>query len=133
MFHYLNRYTFLFQKFLSRHFKEPKCEASPTMVRKTKAQKREEMNEIFENANYNLTMVSQDHTVPRNIRKVAQESVDAIAKMDMDGKNQDNSPAIAASTVISLLTDVTQDLNLPFHTRTKIFQILAMLEQIHDI
>ena len=68
------------------------------MVRKTKAQKREEMNEIFENANYNLTMVSQDHTVPRNIRKVAQESVDAIAKMDMDGKNQDNSPAIAAST-----------------------------------
>ena len=100
------------------------------MVRKTKAQKREEINEIFENANYLLTMVSQDHTVPRNIRKVAQESVDAIGKMDLDEKSQDNSPAIAASTVISLLTDVTQDLNLPFHTRTKIFQILAMLEGI---
>jgi hypothetical protein len=104
------------------------------MVRKTKAQKLEEINEIFENANFFLNQICQDHSVPRNIRKIAQESVDAINQMDTNNNNsQDNSPAIAASTVISLLTDVTQDLNLPFHTRTKIFQILAMLEQIHDI
>ena len=104
------------------------------MARKTKAQKLEEINEIFENANFFLNQICQDHSVPRNIRKIAQESVDAVNQMDKEGKDKDNSPEIAASTVISLLTDVTQDLNLPFHTRTKIFQILAMLESgISDI
>ena len=101
------------------------------MARKTKAQKFEEITSVFENANFLLNQICQDHSVPRNIRKIAQESVDAVNQMD--NKSDDNSPAIAASTVISLLTEVTQDLNLPFHTRTKIFQILAMLEQIHDI
>lgn len=98
------------------------------MARKTKAQRKEEVQELFEQVEFLLERITQDSGVPRNIRKIAQESADTINKLD----DQDNSPAICASSCVSLLEDIAQDLNCPLHTRTQIYQILSVLEQVRD-
>ena len=98
------------------------------MPRKSKAEKRKEVEEIFEQVDYLLNMINNDNTVPRNIRKMSQDSIDAISCLD----DEDNSPAICASNCVSMLEDIGQDLNCPIHTRTQIYQILALLEQVRD-
>ncbi len=102
------------------------------MPRKTKAQIKEEtkkeVEEILNQVKSLLFRIDGDLGVPRNIRKTAQESIDSIDSLD----DQENSPAIVASTSVSLLEDIIQDLNCPAHTRTAIYQILSLLEQVRD-
>ena len=102
------------------------------MPRKTKAQikeeRKKEVEEILDQVKNLLSRICGDLGVPRNIRKIAQESIDTIEKLD----DKENSPAIVASTSVSLLEDIIQDLNCPGHTRTAIYQILSLLEQIRD-
>lgn len=100
-----------------------------TMARKTKTQKQEENDELFEQVNFLLGMITEDNGVPRNIRKIAQESLDSITKID----EKNNTSVICASNCVSLLEDIAQDLNCPLHTRTQIYQILSLLEQVNDI
>ena len=88
-----------------------------------------DFDEIFENVKFLLNQISNDMGVPRNIRKIGQESIDTISNV---GDCEDNTPAVCASTCITLLEDVAQDLNCPLHTRTQIYQIMALLEQIRD-
>ena len=85
--------------------------------------------EIFGNVKFLLNQISNDMGVPRNIRKIGQESIDTLEAV---GDSEENSPAVCASTCITLLEDVAQDLNCPLHTRTQIYQIMAFLEQIRD-
>ena len=98
------------------------------MPKKSKAALKREVEEIFEQMKQLLAMIQNDNGVPRNIRKIAQEAIDSISNINDDT----NSPAVCASTCISALEDVSQDLNCPLHTRTQIYQILALLEQIRD-
>ncbi|MHA1674964.1 MAG: UPF0147 family protein [Promethearchaeota archaeon] len=98
------------------------------MPRKTKADKIEENSEIFEQVKFLLGMINEDNGVPRNIRKIAQESLDSINSIDAK-----NTAVIAASNCVSLLEDIAQDLNCPLHTRTQIYQILSQLEQVNDV
>lgn len=99
------------------------------MPRKSKADKIEENTELFDQVKFLLGMINEDTGVPRNIRKIAQESLDSIERID----EKDNSPVICASNCVSLLEDIAQDLNCPLHTRTQIYQILSLLEQVNDI
>ncbi len=89
----------------------------------------QDFEEIFENVKFLLNQISNDMGVPRNIRKIGQESIETL---DNVGDSEDDSPAVCASTCITLLEDVAQDLNCPLHTRTQIYQIMAFLEQIRD-
>ncbi|MHA1777063.1 MAG: hypothetical protein DRO88_09590 [Promethearchaeia archaeon] len=99
------------------------------MPRKTKSEKIAENEENFEQVKFLLNMINEDNGVPRNIRKIAQESLDLIVNID----NKKNTPIVCASNCISLLEDIAQDLNCPLHSRTQIYQILSLLEQIHDV
>ncbi|MHA1584013.1 MAG: UPF0147 family protein [Promethearchaeota archaeon] len=99
------------------------------MPRRTKAQKKQEVDELFEQVIYLMNNIGNDNGVPRNIRKIAQDSIDIISGAD---ESDDNSPAVVASTCVSSLEDVSQDLNCPLHTRTQIYQILSLLEQVRD-
>lgn len=90
----------------------------------------QDFDEIFENVKFLLNQISNDMGVPRNIRKIGQESIETLDSVDYD--SEDHSPAVCASTCITLLEDVAQDLNCPLHTRTQIYQIMAFLEQIRD-
>ena len=94
-----------------------------------------DFNEIFENVKFLLNQISNDMGVPRNIRKIGQESINTIESVntiDPTDASIERTPAVCASTCITLLEDVAQDLNCPLHTRTQIYQIMAFLEQIRD-
>jgi hypothetical protein len=94
------------------------------LPRKTKAQRQEELQQIFDEADYILNSISADTSVPRNIRKITTQAIEEL--------KLENTPAVNASNGISLLDDLSQDPNCPLHTRTQIYQILSLLEQIRD-
>lgn len=95
------------------------------LPRKTKAQRQEELQQIFDEADYILNSISADASVPRNIRKITTQAIEEL-------KADSTTPAVNASNGISLLDDLSQDPNCPLHTRTQIYQILSLLEQIRD-
>ncbi len=60
-----------------------------------------------------LTMISEDTSVPRNIRRAASESIAALTDSRVEGM------AVRASNAISILDEISQDPNCPLHARTK--------------
>jgi uncharacterized protein (UPF0147 family) len=73
-----------------------------------------------------LTSISEDTSVPRNIRRAANE---AIASMEDDTIE---SLAIRASNGISVLDEISQDPNCPLYARTRIWNAVSVLETIKD-
>ena len=81
--------------------------------------------EAFDRVNRILQHIMEDTSVPRNIRRAAEESKDILAK-------DDEEPTIRASTVISILDEISNDPNIPIHARTLIWNVLSELESIRD-
>ncbi|MGD8505938.1 MAG: UPF0147 family protein [Candidatus Bathyarchaeota archaeon] len=92
------------------------------MVRKKKLQ---EYEERVKQAIAVLGMVSEDTTTPRNIRRAAKESIDALELTEY-------TPAVRASNAISVLDDILQDPNMPPYTRVKLWNVMSLLEAIKD-
>ena len=72
-----------------------------------------------------LKQISEDSSVPRNIRRAANEAILVLEK-DAD------SPAVRSQNAISLLDEPSQDPNCPNHARTKIWHVSSLLEPIRD-
>ena len=72
-----------------------------------------------------LETISGDLTTPRNIRRAAKQSIDALLDETL-------SPAVRAANAISILDEISQDPNMPVPTRTKIWQVISILEGIKD-
>ena len=70
-----------------------------------------------------MTMLSEDTSVPRNIRK---GSADAKARL-LDTKEALD---VRAASAINILDDLANDPNVPLHARTLIWQIISQLEMI---
>jgi uncharacterized protein len=79
--------------------------------------------EAFERCNQILQHIMEDTSVPRNIRRAAEESRDLLSA-------DDDEPSIRASTVISILDEISNDPNIPIHARTLIWEVLSELESI---
>lgn len=92
------------------------------MVRKKKLM---EYEERIKQAIFILGQISEDTTTPRNIRRAAKGSVDALQTMEY-------SPAVRASNAISILDDILQDPNMPPYTRVKLWNVMSLLEAIKD-
>ena len=92
------------------------------MVRKKKLQ---EYNERIKQATTVLGQVSEDNTTPRNIRRAARQSINALDLMEY-------TPAVRASNAISILDEILQDPNMPPYTRVKLWNVMSMLEAIKD-
>jgi uncharacterized protein (UPF0147 family) len=92
------------------------------MVRKKKLQEYEER--IIDAINV-LGLVSEDTTTPRNIRRAAKQSIEALQLTE-------NTPAVRASSAISILDDILQDPNMPPYTRVKLWNVMSLLEAIKD-
>ncbi len=75
---------------------------------------------------YILNTIGEDTSVPRNIRRAANE---AIASMEDESIE---SLAIRASNGISILDEISQDPNCPLYARTKIWNAVSVLETIKD-
>jgi len=66
-----------------------------------------------------MESILDDRMVPRNIRAKVDE---AIAKVR-------GSTITTLSEAIYLLDDISNDVNMPEHTRTDIWQIISMIEE----
>lgn len=92
------------------------------MVRKKKLQ---EYEERIRQAMVVLGMVAEDTTTPRNIRRAAKQSIEAL-------ELKQYTPAVRASNAISILDDILQDPNMPPYTRVKLWNVMSLLEAIKD-
>jgi uncharacterized protein (UPF0147 family) len=69
-----------------------------------------------------LDLIINDRTVPKNIRKVAED-----AKTLLSDESQ---PAdLRISTAIHMLDEITNDPNMPMYARTKIWNVVSLLEE----
>ncbi len=72
-----------------------------------------------------MDSVIEDTSVPRNIRSKISDAKDKILN---EGEKKD----IRISTSIYILEDISNDVNMPTHTRTEIWQIISELEAIRE-
>lgn len=70
-----------------------------------------------------LERIMSDDAVPRNIRRSA-ENVKSILM------NESTSEAIKAASAISILDEISNDPNIPLHTRTLVWNVASQLETI---
>jgi len=87
--------------------------------------KQQEYEEKVKQALSVLGLVSEDTTTPRNIRRAAKESMDAL-------QSAQYSLAVSASNAISILDEILQDPNMPPYTRVKLWNVMSFLEAIKD-
>ena len=69
-----------------------------------------------------LEQITNDRTVPRNIRKAAEDSKIILS-------NEKESKELKISTAINNLDEITNDPNMPLYTRTQIWNVVSKLEQ----
>ncbi len=69
-----------------------------------------------------MDLVVEDTSVPKNIRKVVDESRGALKTHD--------ELSTRLSTAVQSLVGVSEDINMPMHARTQIWTILSALESI---
>ncbi len=72
-----------------------------------------------------LSLISEDRTTPRNIRRAAKEASDML-------DSSEQSQAVRAAQAINILDDISQDPNMPPYTRTRIWNIVSLLEVIKE-
>jgi len=70
-----------------------------------------------------LDHIANDNSVPRNIRRSAN---DVLAKLRDDSE----SLFLRTASGISILEDISNDPNIPLHTRTLIWNVASQLETI---
>ena len=72
-----------------------------------------------------IARVADDTSVPRNIRRAANEARETLLKGEGD-------PVVRAASAISILDEISNDPNMPVHARTTIWNALSILETIHE-
>ncbi|MCE4612057.1 MAG: UPF0147 family protein [Desulfurococcales archaeon] len=72
-----------------------------------------------------LITIINDTGVPRNIRRAAASALTHLRDPRL-------SPAVRAANAISVLDEVSQDPNMPFYARTRIWQVITILETVRD-
>jgi len=81
------------------------------------------MKETMEQVIDGLDMLSQDNSIPRNIRREAEEAKKILMN--------DNDPLdVRVASVTSLLDELANDPNIPLHGRTLIWNIMSRLEEL---
>jgi len=92
------------------------------MVSKKKLQ---EYEEKIKQATLVLGQVSEDTTTPRNIRRAAKQSIEALQLAE-------HTLAVRASNAVSILDEILQDPNMPPYTRVRLWSVMSLLEAIKD-
>jgi uncharacterized protein (UPF0147 family) len=87
--------------------------------------KNQEFDERINQAKSVLSLIGEDRTTPRNIRRAANEARNML-------EVSDQSQAVQAAQAINILDDISQDPNMPPYTRTRIWNIVSMLEVIKE-
>ena len=72
-----------------------------------------------------LDEISEDRTVPRNVRSLIEEAKEGL-------KNEKHDMAVRINSAISILDEVSNDQNIPVYTRTHVWNIVSMLEAMNQ-
>ena len=72
-----------------------------------------------------LQRIVNDTSVPRNIRRAATDAIKSLQDTSL-------SPGVRAANAIGILEEISQDPNMPTHTRISIWNIVSMLETVKD-
>jgi len=72
-----------------------------------------------------MESILDDTSVPRNIRKTIDEAKNKLS-VNIDELN------VNLTTAIYLMEDISNDINMPSHTRTEIWTIISELESIRE-
>ncbi|MHA1990459.1 MAG: UPF0147 family protein [Candidatus Hodarchaeales archaeon] len=83
------------------------------------------MSEKLGEAQELLRSIITDHSVPKNIRRAAKQANEGL-------ENSEDPPTVRANLAISVLDEISQDPNCPVYSRTKIWQIVSILETVND-
>ncbi|MDR0438888.1 MAG: UPF0147 family protein [Methanocalculaceae archaeon] len=70
-----------------------------------------------------LQAISEDVTIPRNIRRVADETKTVL----LDEKK---TAGLRAANALSLIDEISNDPNMPVYARTNIWQLVSALEAV---
>ena len=71
-----------------------------------------------------MDAVIEDTTVPRNIRTAVDEARQKVL-------SKEKRP-VAITSALYVLNDISNDINMPSHTRTEIWSIISALEAIRE-
>ncbi len=88
-----------------------------------KSKKTQDYEERIRQASSVLSLISEDNTTPRNIRRAAKKALDLMNSQDLD-------LAIRVANAISVLDEISPDPNMPQYTRTRIWNVVSILEVI---
>lgn len=77
------------------------------------------------NIAFMLDEIINDTTVPRNIRAAAEKAKESVL-------NENDEYIVRSATTIQYLDDISDDPNMPLHTRTQIWSIVSELETIKN-
>jgi len=72
-----------------------------------------------------LDELSQDRSVPRNVRTALQ-----TARADLSNEKLDM--VFRMSSAISVLDEVANDINLPSYSRTQVWNVVSVLETMNE-
>ncbi|MCH7902310.1 UPF0147 family protein [archaeon] len=72
-----------------------------------------------------MESIMEDTSVPRNIRRTIEE---AKEKLSVEEKELN----VNITSAIYLMDDISNDINMPAHTRTEIWTIISELESIRE-
>lgn len=72
-----------------------------------------------------MVRIAEDTSVPRNIRRAASEARETLLKKEGD-------PVVKAASATIILDEISDDPNMPIHTRTMIWNAISILETIRE-
>lgn len=78
---------------------------------------------LLEEVMYMLDELSQDTSVPKNVRKTASDSKSALSK-------EQDSLDLRCATAVSLLDEIANDPNVPAHGRASLYTVISRLEAL---
>jgi hypothetical protein len=70
-----------------------------------------------------LQHMMEDNTIPRNIRRVADDTRKVLV-------DDSQTLGLRAATAISMIDEISNDPNMPVHARTRIWELVSQLETI---
>lgn len=72
-----------------------------------------------------MDSIIKDRDVPRNVKEKIKK---AKKEIENDGEAED----VRIARVIYLLNDISEDINLPFHSRTDVMNLSSQFEEIKE-
>jgi len=86
---------------------------------------KERVNEII----FLMDPIVEDTGVPRNIKNTIKESRERLKKSHEKGKEE---VEVSIARAVYALEEISNDINMPFHTRTEIWNLISELEKLKE-